>query len=277
MSIVTASIVLYKTKKEQIEKIINVLAESNSIHKLFVIDNCSTEETKNYISQFDFIEYIPHENTGYGSSHNIGLKKAEIEKSDYHIVLNPDIEFEPSVLAKLINFMENNQNVGYLLPKVIYPNGELQYLCRRLPKPIDLFARRFCKKLKIMKDIDNRYSLKSFSYEKIINPPCLSGCFMLLNMKILLKNNLFFDDRFFMYFEDFDLIRRIHKVSKTIYYPYEVIVHAHARESHNNRKMFWIFVKSLIKYFNKWGWFFDFERYTWNREIDLEISKVDKK
>lgn len=271
----TASIVLYNTPRCQIDEVLKSVIDSSFIDKLYVIDNSSSKENEKYFSEYKFITYIPHNNTGYGSSHNIALKKAIDACSDYHVVLNPDISFDKDVLKILSEYMDSHMDVVYILPKVKYPNGNLQYLCRRLPFVLDLFARRFGTKLDIMKKIDARYSLHNFSYDKIINPPCLSGCFMFLRLKPIKENNIFFDDRFFMYFEDFDLIRRLHKIGKTIFYPNVSIIHAHAAQAHTSKKMFWIFVKSMCKYFNKWGWFFDKERRIWNKQIDEEIRMVD--
>jgi len=93
---------------------------------------------------------------------------------------------------------------------------------------------------------------------------------MFLNYKILKEHNLYFDDRFFMYFEDFDLMRRIHKVSKTIFYPHVSIIHDHAKESYKSKKKLIQHIKSAIKYFNKWGWIFDKER----KEMNDTASKM---
>ncbi|MCR5765459.1 MAG: glycosyltransferase family 2 protein, partial [Treponema sp.] len=92
----------------------------------------------------------------------------------------------------------------------------------------------------------------------------------------LKENNLFFDDRYFMYCEDFDLIRRIHRVAKTVYYPNVTIVHDHAKESYKNKKMLMIHIKSAIKYFNKFGWIFDKERNFFNILILKEIEDLNK-
>lgn len=156
---ITASIVLYKTPISQIETIIKSIEDANCINKLYIIDNHSTEDNKQIFkgcSIEKIVEYIPHENTGYGSSHNIALKKAIEFGSDYHVILNPDIVFEKNVLEELLKYMEQNEDVVYILPKVNYPNGDLQYLCRRLPYVWDLFARRFGTKLKVMQKIDAR-------------------------------------------------------------------------------------------------------------------------
>lgn len=278
----TASLVLYKTPHNQITKLLECIRESNCVSKLFVIDNFSTEENiklfdgmknlqQNYCCE---IEYIPHENTGYGSSHNIALKKALEINSEYHLILNPDIEFSSDVLSKLITYMDYNKEVVYILPKVIYPDGELQYLCKLLPTPSDLIFRRFLPKNKFTDNKNKRYMLFDSGYNKIINPPCLSGCFMFLRMDTIKKYKLFFDEQYFMYMEDFDLMRRLHRVGKTIFYPEVTIIHNHAKESYKNKKMLKIHILSAIKYFNKYGWFFDQERSKWNKQILSEIEMI---
>src|SRR5690606_26243677 len=86
-----------------------------------------------------------------------------------------------------------------------------------------------------------------------------SGCFTLLNLEAV-KEVGGYDDRFFMYFEDFDLSRRMHKKYKTIYFPDVSVYHGYEGGANKNFRLFKIFIKSMIAYFNKWGWFFDKER-----------------
>lgn len=272
---VTASIVIYKTAYEQISIILKSISDSGCVNKVYVIDNAPSDSNLTFFKNCEIssiIEYIPHENTGYGSSHNIALRAAIEDNSDYHIVLNPDIYFESKVLGELIRFMDANTDVGYILPKVVYPNGELQYLCKLLPTPFDLILRRFLPRTKALARHNERYELRHSGYEMIMNPPCLSGCFMFMRVSTLKENNLFFDDRYFMYCEDFDFIRRIHRVAKTVYYPKVSIVHNHARSSYKNHKMLITHIKSAIKYFNKFGWFFDKEKYDMNNKILHEIA-----
>ena len=277
---VTASVVLYKTEQNQIDNLLKSINTSNCIDILYIIDNYPSIENKSFFSNCNIkstIEYIAHENTGYGSSHNIALKKAIELGSDYHVVLNPDITFESTVLSELCSFMDSNKDAAYVLPRVTYPDGELQYLCKLLPTPADLLFRRFMPKIKSIKKMNERYELRMSGYDKIINPPCLSGCFMFLRLSTIKEYNLFFDESYFMYCEDFDLIRRIHKVAKTLYYPNVTIIHNHAKESYKSKKMLRVHIQSAIHYFNKWGWFFDKERKKFNKQILDEIVEMNKK
>lgn len=271
----TASVVIFNTDKSQIDSLLQSIKNSDCIDRLYIIDNSPSSENEQFFkdcSLSSIIEYIPHENTGYGSSHNIAMHKSVELGADYHVVLNPDIRFEADVLPRLYEYMNSNSDVVYILPKVIYPNGELQYLCKLLPTPSDLFFRRFLPKTAKTEKKNDRYVLKESGYNKIMNPPCLSGCFMFLRNSALKENDIFFDDRFFMYFEDFDLIRRLHRVGKTIFYPDVSIIHDHAKESYKSKKMLIVHIKSAIKYFNKYGWFIDKERKEMNKQILKELG-----
>ena len=85
-----------------------------------------------------------------------------------------------------------------------------------------------------------------------------------------------FDERFFMYFEDFDLMRRLHKSCKTVFYPKVTIVHDHAAEHHTNSTLLKASIRSAIQYFNKWGWFFDDERRIENKFAFDDINLIEE-
>ena len=267
----TASIVLYNTPRAQIDAVMRSVCCSSSVQTLYIIDNSPNDKwrilEKEYADSAIQIRYIHNANLGYGASHNLAMQEAIEEGSAYHVVLNPDIYFAPDVLPALVQYMNTNTDVGYILPKVVYPNGEMQYLCKLLPTPFDLIFRRFLPKTKLLDKLNDRYELRMSGYDQIMNPPCLSGCFMFMNLTVLKEHNLFFDDGYFMYCEDFDLIRRIHRVAKTIYYPYVSIVHNHAKASYKSRKMLFAHIKSAMRYFNTYGWFFDKERKEMNKQI----------
>ena len=76
-----------------------------------------------------------------------------------------------------------------------------------------------------------------------------------------------FDERFFMYPEDIDLTRRIHRRYKTIFYPNVSVIHRHEKASFKSLKMKLIHVINMIKYFNKYYWFLDLERLKINKNI----------
>ena len=271
----TASVVLFNTPRSQIESLFKSVIESKSVDTFYVIDNSPNDKwrilEKEYSDCGVKIRYIHNANLGYGASHNLAMHEAIESGAEYHVVLNPDIYFGAEVLPALVQFMNENLDAAYVLPKVTYPNGELQYLCKLLPTPSDLIFRRFLPKSWGVKRND-RYCLKSCGYDKVLNPPCLSGCFMFMRLATLQENDIFFDDGYFMYCEDFDLIRRLHRVAKTLYFPSVTIVHDHARESYKSRKMLLAHIRSAVRYFNKFGWVFDKERREMNGKVLGEIG-----
>ena len=252
---ISSSLILYHNKPEDVKNVLNSVLKS-VINVLVVIDHSSNDELKKYITESDRVIYRHTPNDGYGAGHNLGFKIAnEKIKSDYHIVVNPDVFFEPEAIANLSEYMDKHAEVSMVMPKVFYPNGDFQYLCKLLPTPSDIFLRQFAPE-KIKNQNNRRYALMDADYEKEMEIPSLSGCFMFLRTACF-EDIGGFDTRYFMHFEDIDLTRRMGNVGKTMYYPYSSIVHAHAAAHRQSKKMLLIGLKSAIKYFNKWGWFFD--------------------
>ena len=270
MRSINVSIVLFKNDQDLVKKAIYSCVNSVLINRIYLIDNSPTDILSCLASLDSRIEYIfNNANLGFGKAHNIALRRSIEENIPYHLVLNPDVYFEGGVLEELYNFMESDPDVGLVMPKVLYPDGTLQYLCKLLPTPLDLFGRRFLNFGPFKKIVEKRneiYELRFTGYDKIMEVPYLSGCFMFIRTEVLKKVGLF-DERFFMYLEDTDLSRRIHRVAKTVYYPYVYIYHEYGKGSYKSLKLLYYHIKSAIKYFNKYGWFFDKEREEINRKI----------
>lgn len=191
--------------------------------------------------------------------------------AQYHAVINPDIYWEGDVAKPLAGFMDKQEDCGLVMPKVLYPNGNVQYLCKLLPTPMDLFGRRFIPFNAYQEKHDAWFELHHTGYDKVMEVPSLSGCFMFMRVETL-KQVGGFDERFFMYAEDLDLCRRIGEVSKTIFYPEVSIYHEYEKGSYKNRKLLKYHICSVVKYFNKWGWIFDKKRTMANRKCVEQLD-----
>lgn len=268
---ITASIVTFHTDHRDLQRLIDLVVKS-PIEKLFIIDNSSNDELREFVKDKEKIHYIHSLNLGYGSGHNVAINKSIDEGYQYHIILNPDVYWQEPVVEKLSEFMEYNLECGLVMPKVLYPNGDTQYLCKLVPTPADLILRRFIPIKSWQEKHDYRYEMHWTGYDKIMEVPILSGCFMMLRTDVI-KKTKGFDERYFMYAEDVDLCRRIGEVSTTMFYPKVSIYHEYAKGSYGNKKMLIMHVKSIVKYFNKWGWIFDKKRRLRNKEC---ISKIHK-
>lgn len=259
------SLVTYKSNKDVLTDTVQSVLNSTGIDfKLYIVDNSPTDEIRDWFDDYR-IEYIfNNKNIGFGAAHNIVMKD-HTKLGRYHLVLNPDIKFEPQVLKGLTAYMDEHNEVGNVIPKVNYPNGTICPVCRLLPTPFDLFLRMFVPFQSWRQKASNRYLMNFCDFNHIINAPYLSGCFMFIRSSVLEEVGVF-DDKMFMYAEDVDLSRRIHQKKKTIYYPDLVIIHHGAEESHTNLKLMRIHIASCIYYLNKWGWFFDKERSEMNKQ-----------
>jgi len=196
---ITASIVVHKPDIETFAKAMNSVLNSQVVSTLYVIDNSPSESVKSICSDKRVRYIFNRRNIGFGRAHNIAMARSVDSNSTYHLVMNPDIYFEGKVIEKAFNYMNDNEDVGLLMPKVLYPDGSIQYLCKLLPCPSELILRRFLPFKKFLDERNYVYELRFTGYDRIIDVPYLSGCFMFLRTKVLEDVGLF-DERFFLYF-----------------------------------------------------------------------------
>jgi len=248
----TVSLVTYKTPASVVDRLRRAsLADGASV--FFVIDNTT-------------------DNVGFGAGHNKAIRQTMAQGAEYHFIVNPDISFDPGTLRTIVAFMENHPKVGLVMPKTVGVDGSLQYNCKLCPGPMDLIGRRFLPAALNARRND-RFTMKWADYGRAMEVPYLCGCFMCFRTEALRQVGLF-DERFFMYPEDVDITRRMWSGGwHPTYFPGATVTHAHEAESYKNVKMLWVHAWNMIKYFNKWGWFFDCERSRMNREA-LEKTRT---
>ncbi len=269
MTRISASIVLYNTEKTLIDTVITSCVDSLAEIDLYLVDNSPGDELS-YLVNDKRVNYLKsQENHGFGAGHNLAINEFKLlEKYKYHIVINPDIKFDKGVIANIQSYMDNNNDVGVLMPKILNTNGTLQFARRLLPTPFDIFKKKFLP------------FLHSKKYEMISHEPSmpveiigLCGCFMFLRVDALKSTGLF-DERYFMYFEDFDLCRRIAMKFSSIYYPSTSVIHDSNNEHKRSLKLFYYALRATILYFNKWG-YFDKERSVINKKVYANIVKYE--
>ncbi|WP_291142780.1 glycosyltransferase family 2 protein [Flavobacterium sp. UBA7680] len=256
---ITCCIVLYRNDKNVLQKAINSCLNTELDIKMYLIDNSPTDELSKLVED-SRIEYFHNpSNPGFGASHNIAIKKAIDHHSEYHFIVNPDIYFTDDVIGSMIEYIKTDQTIGMVMPQILNEDGSIQNLPKLLPSPFSILWRKIKKPNKAYNTFINKYELREVPKDLIYNTPILSGCFTLLSLKAINEVGMY-DDNFFMYFEDWDLSRRIHKHYKTIYFPKVSVVHEYESGANKSKRLFKIFINSAITYFNKWGWFFDSER-----------------
>ena len=243
------SIVLYHPNWEhEVLPLVEELLRVKNLRKIYLLDNSEDREIhpKSEIKNPKLRYMHMASNLGYGKAHNIALRESAYYKTELHLVMNSDIQVKAEDIDAMHDWMLSQPQVGQLMPKVLNPDGSQQFLAKRLPAPLDVFGRRFLPQW-MMSKRNRKYELRDKDLTRPINAPYLSGCFMLLRTKAAVESGLF-DERYFMYPEDVDLTRTIHRHWLTLYYPEWTVVHAHARESYKNKHMLWVHIQNMCKY-----------------------------
>ena len=226
------------------------------LNEIYIIDNSKNRDDRfeKFNVSYDFVG----NNVGFGAGHNRSLKKSVDGNIPFHFVINYDISFELRVFDDLLSYMIQNPSVGSLMPKVLNTDGGTQVLPKLIPSPLDVLIRSFRFRNEYSKRRLMRYCMINYQ-DDVIEAPIISGCFTLFRTEVL-KEIGYYDERFFLYFEDFDLSRRISEKYKTIVLTSSYIHHEHGNASRKNLKLFLVFMVSFIRYFNKWGWVIDAKR-----------------
>lgn len=194
-----------------------------------------------------------HGNVGYGAGHNRAIRSG---RGDFHLVLNHDVRLDRTALVAAFDFLDAHPAVVLLSPRVRNPAGGREYICKRTPTLLDLALRgfapaavraRFARRLARYEMRDATGDRPAFGLEHA------GGAFMLFRRPVLEALGGF-DERFFLYFEDFDLSRRAARLGTVAYAPSVGMVHlggGAARKGWLHRRLF---VASAARFFAKHGW-----------------------
>lgn len=228
--------------------------------EIIVCDNNSKDESLEFLKKAaaagDIKLVEPGRNLGYGGGHNFAAREA---KGKYILILNTDITVETDTLQKLVDYLEKHSDVGIVGPKLLYHDGTVQQSCRRHFKFFDLFIKRsFLKKIWPFKARYQKYIMGDFNHESTQVVDLITGAFMFMLREVFDKINGF-DERYFLFMEDFDLCRKVQDAGyKIVYYPEAKAIHYHKRLSEGSffkllfNKISWFHLASAIKYHLKW-------------------------
>lgn len=230
--------------------------------EVIVVDNASgTEEWPVLREKWEKvgIQFIESEsNVGYGKGNQLGIAKAQ---GEYLILMNPDVEVKEGAIETMIDHLDQHPDVGIVGPQLVYPDGTIQDSYRVFPTPLDLLARRstLLRQHKIFSPRLREYLMLDKDPHQTDEVDWLVGACLVIRRKALDQVGGF-DPRFFLFFEDTDLCRRMWESNwRVIYLPdAKAIHHKEERLSGNDlllsigKKTFWIHVHSGIRYFWKW-------------------------
>jgi len=226
--------------------------------EVIVADNNSDDGVRSMLeTEFSQVKFFSAgENRGMGAGNNFAVNRAT---GKYVLIVNPDIFVFPESIGKLITFAEKNESVGVVAPQLLNPDRTLQHTCYRWHNILTpLYRRTFLGKYEFAKKEVERFLMLDKNHEEQLEPDWIQGSCLLIPKKVYDQVGGF-DEKFFMYFEDTDLCRRIRKENyKIVYFPEAKVIHLHRKQSGGGfsqllfNKLMREHIKSFVKYWWKW-------------------------
>ncbi|MFH0891184.1 MAG: glycosyltransferase family 2 protein [Candidatus Falkowbacteria bacterium] len=227
-------------------------------YETIVVDNGSGDDIAAILKDRypEAILISSEKNLGMGGGNNLGIRKA---RGEFLCVLNDDIVLKKDSLMILYRQTRADDKIGLAAPKLINSDGTFQPSGFRFPSLATPVLRRTFLGRYFKKYLDGYVAGEADS-------GALRECDWIMGSCLFIRKSVLdkvggFDERFFMYFEDTDLCRRIwHAGFKVLYYPEAAVIHEHSRYS--AQKPWYIapftdrlareHIKSFIKYTWKW-------------------------
>ena len=188
------------------------------------------------------------ENGGFGTGHNTVLS---LLQSRVHFILNPDIQLTADTLSDLADWMAQHPGVVMARPALTFPDGRPQRLpLRRCSVRAMVYRQLPC--LKFWAKYNERYLMADKDLTKPTEIEFCTGSFSAVDTAVF-KAVGGFDEDYFMYVEDADLTQKMRTRGKAYLVPQYTAIHAWHRAAHRSLKPFLWQLRSLLRYFSKWG------------------------
>jgi len=268
----SVSIVLHHSSLEMLERVLRSLQRASRVAheaswvervQVEILDNSSDPDFRQRAAGaiaawpsdefFSVVYQGLADNRGFGAGHNVAIQHLQ---SDYHLVLNPDAELAEDALLTGLSCMQEDQGIVLLSPRVRAEDGTQEFLCKRYPSFFVLLLRPFAPRWirRLFRRRLNRYEMRDLcSGSQEADILLASGCFMLVRTQAL-QTVGGFSNRYFLYFEDFDLSIRLGSQGRLVFNPAIQIVHHGGYAAKKGIQHVKYFIRSGITFFRQHGW-----------------------
>ncbi len=182
-----------------------------------IVDNGSRDASVAMIrTEFPAVRLIESkENLGFGRANNLALTSAT---GRYVVLLNSDAFLTPGSLRQSVEKMDSDASIGLGGGRLIGRDGAWQPSARMFPSILTDFF--------VLSGFSNRYPRSRLfgrfdrtwaDQAQPMEVDWVPGAFSIIRMSALEKTG-FFDPRFFLYYEEVDLCRRIKAAGYSIWY-----------------------------------------------------------
>lgn len=197
--------------------------------EVIVVDNNSTDDTLKLIPADKMIKIIRNNsNLGFAKACNLGVRSSN---GQYLFFLNPDTKVKDGAIVKLLEFIKT-QNQIIVAPKLIEFDGKIQPSVRKLPTIIGAIKEYYL-------GVRDSYEAYVPSGEAIVEVESVVGGALMISRELFLKIKGF-DEKFFLYFEDLDLCRKVRNLGHKIYYLPSAVIEHKVGGSISENKLKWL-------------------------------------
>lgn len=223
MKKVAVIILNYKVKIQTMKCIESVQKSNYENIQIYVIDNNSGDGIGEEIEKIKSVSFVQNkENAGYSGGNNLGIKKAIEDGVDYMFILNPDTTVDKDAIEFLVSAVDS-EDVGISGPKIFFstPDGseKIWYAGGVFDKDNVIGKHR---------GVDEQ---DHGQYEQKEETGFVSGAAMMVKKEVFEKIG-FFDENYFLYYEDSDFCFRAKQAGfKIMYEPRAIVYHENAKST----------------------------------------------
>ncbi|WP_164882516.1 glycosyltransferase family 2 protein [Paenirhodobacter populi] len=231
-SSIAVIVVNYGTADLSIEAVESVLAHQHGGHpvEVHLVDNASPgDDAARFAQAHDergwgdrVTLWLERENHGFGRGNNVALHALAQRETppDYFFLLNPDATLNNEALAVLSDFMDARPGAMVAGARIERPDGRPVQAVFRFPDTRSEFASAVC-----FGPITRLFEHPAFSTaDGPIQVDWVSGAAVMFRFATA-RDVGFFDPDFFLYFEETELIWRMHQQGEVWFVPDAVIGH----------------------------------------------------
>lgn len=244
-------------------------------YEFFLVDNDSRDGIDQVIrEQFPWVKLtMSPKNIGLGAGVNLVLPST---RGKYIMWLNPDLVIEAGELDKWFDWMEAHPDVGVSGPRLMNADGTDQESCYQFPNPfIPILRRTPLGKLPGCSGMVSRYRMEGLDRTQEHEVDWVLGAAHLIRRDTFEKVG-WFDERFFLYFEDADVCRRVWLAGqRVVYTPVARILHYYQKQSQT--KNIWQALKNPVTRIHIASGFKYFAKYFGQPNPRLEYQKTKAK
>lgn len=228
----------------------SVRSEAN--FEVIVVDNNSADNSADMVdTEFPWVRlYRMAENLGFCGGNNFALTNRKAKNA---MLLNSDTIVHQHAIERLVAFHKAHPEVGMIGPRLLNPDGSLQYSCRRFPNPVAaLFRNTPIGKLFPNNKFTRDYLMQDWNHDQPRSVDWVSGAALFATGEVIEKVG-HLDSSYFMFCEDVDWCWQCHEEGfDVMYVPDAVITHAIGRSTDKApNRMIGRFHRSMFRFYAK--------------------------